>query len=61
MVPRLSGADDENSRLALASCGMAVKPAIILLAGAKTPAAANELLLKTKGNLRLALAQLKQK
>ena len=61
IVAKISGAGDENSRLALASCRMAVKPAIILLAGAKTPAVANELLLKTKGNLRLALAQIKPK
>lgn len=57
IVMRITSADRKAAEQALAAAG-AVKPAILLCSGAKDPAAARELLVLCKGNLRQALARL---
>jgi N-acetylmuramic acid 6-phosphate etherase len=58
MVMRITGADAKRASQALDAAGGAVKPAALICAGAKSPAAARALLAETKGNLRQALARL---
>ncbi|MEO6610141.1 MAG: N-acetylmuramic acid 6-phosphate etherase [Aestuariivirga sp.] len=59
MIAKISGAPLEEASQALHRSGSVVKPAVLLCAGAADLASAQILLEKTKGNLRLALAQLK--
>ncbi len=58
MVSRISGASEQDAETALATSGDAVKPAVLICAGAKTLDAAQRLLTEAQGNLRLALARL---
>ena len=59
IVAKISGANLEQATHALNDTNAQVKPAILLCAGAQNFASAQKLLESTKGNLRLALAQLK--
>ena len=59
IVAKISGASIEQASQALHLAGSVVKPAVLLCAGAEDLASAQILLEKSKGNLRLALAQLK--
>ena len=58
IVARISGANLEQAMHALNDAKAQVKPAVLLCAGAPSFAAAQTILESTKGNLRLALAQL---
>lgn len=58
IVMRITGADEARATKALAAASGAVKPAILICAGAKDHAAAQQILAETNGNLRLALARL---
>ncbi len=60
IVAKISGASIAEAIDALDRAQAQVKPAIMLCAGATSAEAALQLLQGTKGNLRLALAQLKQ-
>lgn len=57
MVTRIAGVDATAALAALDSTDGAVKPAVLVAAG-QTPDAAHEILRKTEGNLRAALARL---
>ncbi|MDP1732119.1 MAG: N-acetylmuramic acid 6-phosphate etherase [Devosia sp.] len=56
IVMRITGADEAKARDALNQSDGAVKPAILIAAGVRTLAEAENLLGQTKGNLRTALA-----
>jgi len=58
IVSRITGTADGAARDALNLSGGEVKPAILIAAGAKNLAEAEELLGQTKGNVRAALARL---
>lgn len=58
IVMQIAAVDEGRAAAALAATGNLVKPAVLLLAGARDAAAAQALLDEAKGNLRLALAQL---
>ena len=58
IVSRITGADHAHAAAALEAANGAVKPAVILCAGARSIDAAQQLLVETKGNLRLALQRL---
>lgn len=60
MVSRITGAAPDAAGEALEACGGAVKPAILVAAGAGTPQAAAALLTTHAGKLRPALASLTQ-
>ena len=60
IVAKISGVNLEKAFHALKDANAQVKPAVLLCSGAETFAIAQMLLQGTKGNLRLALAQLKQ-
>lgn len=57
IVMKITGVDQPKAHDALSLSGGAVKPAILIAAGA-TPAEAGDILGQTKGNLRAALAML---
>ncbi len=58
MISRITGVDHAQAAAALEAANGAVKPAVILCAGAKSIDAARQLLAETDGNLRLALQRL---
>lgn len=58
MVMRITGADEAKARSALELSNGAVKPAVLIAAGAAGAHEAQELLGRSKGNLRAALAHL---
>jgi N-acetylmuramic acid 6-phosphate etherase len=58
IVSQISGASAENAAAALALSRGAVKPAVLICAGATAYDAAQQLLAETNGNLRLALERL---
>ncbi len=60
IVAKISGTTLEQATHALNDANAHVKPAVLLCAGAPNFAAAQSILESTKGNLRLALAQLKK-
>ncbi len=60
IVAKISGATLEQSMHALNDSKAQVKPAVLLCSGATSFADAQKILENTKGNLRLALAQLKK-
>ena len=60
IVAKISGANLEQADQALNKANAQVKPAVLLCSGAENFETAQRLLQETKGNLRLALAQLKQ-
>ena len=60
IVAKISGANLKQATRALNDTNAQVKPAVLLCSGAPDYATAQLLLEGTKGNLRLALAQLKQ-
>ena len=60
IVAKISGAPLEKAVHALNDAKAQVKPAVLLCAGAPNFSAAQKILENTKGNLRLALAQLKK-
>ena len=60
IVAKISGANLEQAAHALNEANAQVKPAVLLCSGAENFELAQLLLESTKGNLRLALAQLKQ-
>ena len=60
IIAKISGVNLEKAFHALKDANAQVKPAVLLCSGAETFAIAQMLLQGTKGNLRLALAQLKQ-
>ncbi len=59
IVAKIAGVELQKATLALDKAQEKVKPAVLLCSGAADFAAAQTLLEGTKGNLRLALAQLK--
>ena len=59
IVAKISGANIERAIQVLNDANAEVKPAVLLCSGAQNLETAQMLLKKTKGNLRLALAQLK--
>jgi len=61
MVAQLTGASDSVADRALGQTGGAVKPAVLLVRGAASVAQATALLTDTGGDLRGALAQLREK
>lgn len=60
IVAKIAGVDLQKATLALDKAQEKVKPAVLLCSGAQDYATAQMLLVGTKGNLRLALAQLNQ-
>ena len=60
IVAKIAGVELQKAKQALGKSKEMVKPAILLCSGAPNFAAAQLLLEGTKGNLRLALTQLKQ-
>ena len=58
IVMRITGADDAAAHRALEQSGGAVKPAVLIAAGAAGADAAQALLHNNKGNLRTSLAEL---
>lgn len=58
IVAKIAGVAPAEAAAALDQAGGAIKPAVLLCAGAQDPAAARELLAETGYNLRLALARL---
>ena len=58
IVMTLTGADDATATKALEATQHHIKPAVLLLKGASTPAKAQRVLDQAQGNLRQALAQL---
>lgn len=58
IVMAITGADEAKARTALEASKGAVKPAILMCAGATSFAAAQDVLASTEGNLRQALARL---
>lgn len=58
IVARITGAGEEKAAAALEATHGDVKPAVLICAGANSPATARELLAATRGNLRQALARL---
>lgn len=58
MVGRIAGVGEDRATACLAQAEGAVKPAVLLAAGAASLAQAHELLNETKGNLRAALVRL---
>lgn len=58
IVAAIAGVDEQQAHAALDEAGGQVKHAVLLCAGAKDIAAAQRLLIATKGNLRLAMARL---
>jgi N-acetylmuramic acid 6-phosphate etherase len=58
IVARITGAGEDKAAAALEETRGDVKPAVLICAGAKSPAAARELLAATQGNLRRALARI---
>jgi N-acetylmuramic acid 6-phosphate etherase len=58
IVARIAGAGEDKAAAALEATRGDVKPAVLICAGAKSPAAARDLLAAAKGNLRRALARL---
>jgi N-acetylmuramic acid 6-phosphate etherase len=58
IVSRITGAGENKAAVALEATRGDVKPAVLICAGAKSPAAARDLLAATQGNLRRALALL---
>lgn len=58
IVSRITGVDDSRARETLNLSDGEVKPAILIAAGASSLAQAEELLGRTKGNVRTALASL---
>ncbi|MGV6848595.1 MAG: N-acetylmuramic acid 6-phosphate etherase [Marinibacterium sp.] len=58
MVARIAGTTDPAARAALDQTGGAVKPAVLLLCGAKTPQSAAALIGECNGSLRAAIARL---
>ena len=59
IVAAVAGAADDAARAALDATGGAVKPAILVAAGSRDPAAADRLLASTRGHLGPALAALR--
>ena len=59
IVAKIAGVELQKATLALDNSQEKVKPAVLLCSGATSYAAAQTLLERTNGNLRLALAQLK--
>ncbi len=59
IIAQIADVKNETARKALAEAG-AIKPAVLLCAGAQSLANAQQILIGTEGNLRLALAQLNQ-
>jgi N-acetylmuramic acid 6-phosphate etherase len=58
IVSRITGASAESAATALQASNGAVKPAVLICAGVKSYDAAQQLLVETNGNLRLALERL---
>ncbi len=58
IVARIAGTDENRAAKALDAAGGAVKPAVLICAGAGGAAEAKKLLAQTNGNLRLALARI---
>ena len=58
IVSRIAKANEKDAAAALEITGGEVKPAVLICAGAKSFDAAQQLLVETKGNLRLALSRL---
>lgn len=58
IVSRITGAGEDKAAAALEATRGDVKPAVLICAGAKSPAAAQNLLTAARGNLRQALARL---
>lgn len=56
IIANVAGVDEASARTALETAGGHVKPAILIAAGAKDPAAAGEMLNQNNGNVRKALA-----
>ena len=58
IVSRIAGVSEKDAAAALELTGGEVKPAVLISAGAKSLDSAQQLLLESKGNLRLALSRL---
>jgi N-acetylmuramic acid 6-phosphate etherase len=58
IVSRIAGVSEKDAAASLDLARGEVKPAVLICAGAKSPDAARQLLLESKGNLRLALSRL---
>ncbi|MEQ1524622.1 MAG: N-acetylmuramic acid 6-phosphate etherase, partial [Aestuariivirga sp.] len=58
IVARIAGVSEKDAAAALELTKGEVKPAVLISAGAASPDAAQQLLLESKGNLRLALSRL---
>ena len=58
IVARIAGVSEKEATAALELTRGEVKPAVLISAGAGSPDAAQQLLLESKGNLRLALSRL---
>lgn len=58
IVSRIAGVSEKEAAAALELARGEVKPAVLISAGAKSLDAAQQLLLESKGNLRLALSRL---
>jgi N-acetylmuramic acid 6-phosphate etherase len=58
IVSRIAGVSEKEAAAALELTRGEVKPAVLISVGAGSPAAAQQLLLESKGNLRLALSRL---
>lgn len=58
IVSRIAGVSEKDAAAALELSRGEVKPAVLISAGAKSLDAAQQLLLESKGNLRLALSRL---
>ena len=58
IVSRIAKVSEKDAAAALELTKGEVKPAILISAGAGSPAAAQQLLIESKGNLRLALSRL---
>lgn len=58
IVSRITGVSEKDAAAALELTGGEVKPAVLISAGANSLDTAQELLLESKGSLRLALSQL---
>ena len=59
IVSAITGASVDDAKASLKKSGGHVKPAVLLLSGARDMGAAQQILAETNGNLRLALASLK--
>ncbi len=58
IIVQVTGAGMDSAQAALAQAGGAVKPAILIAAGAESLAQANQILERSRGNVRQALAML---